>query len=303
VPVIGYLSINTPGVPLQRKVVDAFRQGLGETGYVEGQNVQIEYRWAKDRYDQLPPLTADLVSRKVDVIAVTGGGDAASRVAKEATSTIPIVFMGGGDPVAAGLVTSLAHPGGNLTGISYQAVELTPKRLEILLELVPETRVVGLLVNPYSPSTERMIRELRDAARIKGVQLATVSASSEAEFDSAFVSVTELHAGGLVVAADPLFGSQREKLVALAARHGIPAIYPFRENPDSGGLISYGPSLAGTYRQAGVYVGRILAGANPADLPMQQPTTFELVVNLKSAKALGLTIPQSILTRADDVIE
>jgi putative tryptophan/tyrosine transport system substrate-binding protein len=304
IPVIGYLSnISIDSAGLTQPLLTAFRKGLKELGYVEGQNVTIEYRWAEGRYDRLPALAAELVERKVDVIAVTGGGDLASRTAKNATSTIPIVFVGGGDPVAAGVVESLARPGGNLTGVSFLAVELTPKRLDLLSELVPRARLIALLVNPNSPTTERMVRDVQDAARLKGVQLTIVRAAAVREFEPAFASLAQLHADGLVVAADPFFGSSREQLIALAARYGIPAIYAFRENPDSGGLISYGPSLTGTYRQAGVYVGRILAGTKPAELPMQQPTNFELIVNLKTAKALGLTIPQSILIRADEVID
>jgi putative ABC transport system substrate-binding protein len=265
--------------------------------------VAIEYRWAEGRYDRLPELAAELVNRKVAVIAASGGGDVASRAAKDATSTIPIVFIGGGDPVEAGRVASLGRPGGNITGISFIAVELTPKRLELLSELVPQARVIGLLVNPNSPTAERTIRNVREGASAKGVQLAVMQAGGEGEFATAFASLSQLHASGIVVAADPLFGQRREELAALAAQHRIPAIYAFREYADSGGLISYGPSLTATYRQAGTYVGRILAGAKPADLPMQQPAIFELVVNLQTAKALGLAVPQSILARADEVIE
>jgi ABC-type uncharacterized transport system substrate-binding protein len=303
-PVIGYLSnLSIDSAGLTQPMVVAFREGLRETGYIEGQNVAIEYRFAAGDYDRLPALAADLVRRKVDVIAVSGGGDLASRTAKNATSTIPIVFIGGGDPVAAGLVASLARPGGNLTGISFLAIELTAKRLDLLSELVPHARVIALLVNPNSPTSERMIQDVQEAARVKGVQLAIVEAGVQREFETVFASLARLHADGLVVAADPFFGSSREQLVALAARYSIPTIYAFRENPTSGGLISYGPSLTSTYRQAGIYVGRILAGAKPADLPMQQPTNFELVINMKTATALGLTIPQSMLARADEVIE
>jgi putative ABC transport system substrate-binding protein len=300
-PVIGFLS--TGVLDQAAATTAAFHQGLSDAGYIEGQNVAIEYRWAEGHYDRLPALAADLVGRKVDVIAVTGGGDVASRAAKNATSTIPIVFMGGGDPVAAGLVASLARPGGNLTGVSFIAVELAPKRLELVSELVSQAKVVALLVNPNGPNAEAIVRDVRDAARSKGLQLHIVRAGAEGEFETVFASLSRLHVGALVVAADPFFGSRREQLTALAARHAIPAIYAFRVYVAVGGLMSYGPSLTGTYRQTGAYVGRVLAGAKPADLPVQQPTRFELVVNLKTAKALGLTVPQSLLMRADEVIE
>jgi len=301
VPVIGYLST---GVPDQAAATTAaFQQGLSDAGYIEGQNVATEYRWAEGHYDRLPALAAELVGRKVDVIAATGGGDVASRAAKNATSTIPIVFIGGGDPVAAGPVASLARPGGNLTGISFIAVELAPKRLELVSELVPQAKVVALLVNPNGPNADALAKDVQQAAQAKGLQLHILKAGAEGEFETVFASLARLHVGALVVAADPFFGSQREQLTALAARHAIPAIYAFRLYVAVGGLMSYGPSLTGTYRQAGAYVGRILAGAKPADLPVQQPTKFELVINLKTAKALGLTIPQSMLMRADEIIE
>jgi putative tryptophan/tyrosine transport system substrate-binding protein len=245
-------------------------------------------------------LAADLVSRKVDVIAT--GGTPSVLAAKSATSTIPIVFSSG-DPVAAGLVASLAQPGGNLTGVSIMAIELMPKRLELLSELVSQARVIALLVNPNNVNAEGMIGDVREAARAKGVQLPILKAGTESEIDAAFASLVELQAGGLVVGSDPFLSSRREQLVALAAEHAVPAIYEFREFAAAGGLISYGTSLTAAYRQAGIYAGRILKGAKPADLPVQQPTTFELVVNLKTAKALGLTVPPSILARADEVIE
>jgi putative ABC transport system substrate-binding protein len=279
--------------------VAAFQQGLSETGYVEGQNVAIEYRWAEGHYDWLASLAADLVGRKVDVIATSAAG---ARAAKDATSTIPIVSAVG-DPVLTGLYASLARPGGNLTGVIPLTSELTPKRLELLSELVPRARSIALLVNPNNGNAERDMREVQEAARAKGVELHILKAGSDGEFEIAFDALVHQHAGALVVGADPFFNSRREELVALAARHAVPAIYEWREPVAAGGLISYGPSLTGIYRQLGIYAGKILNGAKPADLPVQQPTTFELVVNLKTAAALGLTVPQSLLARADEVIE
>ncbi len=298
-PVIGYLSSGTPGPA--SPFVAAFRQGLSETGYIEGQNLAIEYRWAEGHYDRLPALAADLVGRKVDVIVTAG--TTGIEAAKGATSTIPIVFFGGGDLVAAGLVASLARPGGNLTGISIMSPELMPKRLELLSELVPQAGVVALLVNPNNASTEPMIGDVQEAARAKGVQLHILRAGTESEIDAAFATLVQRQTGALVVQADPFFTSRREHLVALAARHAVPAIYDAREFAAAGGLISYGSSFSGLWRQVGIYAGKILKGAKPADLPVQQPTNFELVINLKTAKALSLTIPQLILARADEVIE
>ena len=299
-PVIGFLG-NTSLDP-NSPFMAAFRQGLSETGYVEGQNVAIQYRWAEDRYDRLPALAADLVAHKVDVI-VTSGGVTSALAAKNATSTIPIVFEIGVDPVERGLVASFARPGGNLTGVTILTAELNPKRFELLSELVPQAGVIALLVNPNNASAERVIRDVQEAARAKGVQLDILKAGAEDEFETAFASLVQLQAGALLIGNDPFFFSRRDQLVALAARHAVPAMYEWREFAAAGGLISYGTSLAGMNRRAGAYVGRILAGARPADLPVQQPTNFELVINLKTAKALGLTVPQSILARADEVIE
>ena len=298
-PVIGHLNGTSPGTAA--RWVAAFRQGLSETGWVEGQNVAIEYRWAMGRYDRLPALAAELVNRKVDVIAATGGS---ARAAKNATSTIPIVFTGGGDPVGNGLIASLARPGGNVTGVTYMTPELTQKWVELLSELVPQSGVIALLVNPNdAPSAERTMREVQQAADVKGRQLHILKAGTESEIEAAFAALVYLQIGALVIGGDTFFSSQGDRLAVLAARYAIPAIYEWREFATAGGLISYGPSVTGTYRRAGIYAGKILNGAKPADLPVEQPTTFELVVNLKTAKALGLTVPPSILARADEVIE
>ena len=294
-PVIGFLNPTSPG-PLAPYVA-AFRQGLAETGYVEGQNVTIQYRWAEDHFDRLPALAADLVAQKVDVIASTGD-IARAQAAKTATSTIPIVFLIGGDPVGVGMVNSLARPGGNLTGFTLLGGELVPKRLELLSELAPQTKVIALLLHPNSPATGGV----QEAARTKGLELHVLRASTESEIDAAFASLVPLHAGALLVGADPFFFSRGEQLIALAARHAVPAIYSEREFAAAGGLISYGTSRTAAYRQVGTYVGPVLKGAKPADLPVQQPTTFELVVNLNTAKALGLTIPQAIVRLADEVV-
>jgi putative tryptophan/tyrosine transport system substrate-binding protein len=298
-PVIGYLSTGSAGENPGLGV--AFRKGLGETGYVEGQNLAIEYRWAGGRYDLLPAFAADLVSRKVDLIAAFT--PPAALAAKHATATIPIVFEVGLDPVATGLVASLARPGGNLTGMSILFTELAPKLIELVSELVSQAKVIALLVNLTSPEAEPTIRVAEAAARAKGLQLPILKASTEGEIDAAFTSLAQLQAGALVVSADPFFFARHEQLVALAARQAVPAIYFLRGFADDGGLMSYGPSIEAVYRQVGGYAGRVLKGEKPADLPVQQPTTFELVVNLKTAKALGLTVPQAILARADEVIE
>jgi putative tryptophan/tyrosine transport system substrate-binding protein len=296
-PVIGILGATSPG-PVAADMA-AFRQGLDETGYVEGQNVAIEYRWAEGHSDRLPALAADFVGRKVDVIAALAGTPPA-QAAKTATSTIPIVFASG-DPVGLGLVASLARPGGNLTGVS--SLDLSPKRIEMISELVPQAKVIALLLNPNNPIAESVIRSAQEAARTKGVQLHILKASTEREIDAAFAALLETHAGALVLSSDGLFNSRLDQLVALASRHGVPTICDWRQFPAAGGLISYGPSRAGIFRELGIYAGKILNGAKPADLPVQQPTKFELVVNLNTAKALGLAVPPSILARADEVIE
>jgi putative tryptophan/tyrosine transport system substrate-binding protein len=296
-PVIGYLGSESPG-PFA-PFVDAFRHGLSETGYIEGKNLAIEYRWAEGRYDRLPALAADLVGHNVDVIAAFGIPSALA--AKSATSTILVFSVG--DAIECGLVASLARPGGNLTSLSLINVELMPKRLELLAELVPQAGVIALLLNPNNANTERGIRDVEEAARTKGMQLIILKAGTENEIDAAFASLVQLHAGALLVQTDPFFNDRRDQIVALVSRHAVPAIYGLREFAASGGLISYGTSFTAAFHVVGVYAGKILKGAKPADLPVQQPTTFELVVNLKTAKAFGLTVPPSILARADEVIE
>ena len=298
-PVIGFLSSEGSGALAAR--LTALRQGLSEAGYVEGQNVAIEYRWAEGHYDRLPALAADLVGRKVDVI-VTSGGNFSALAAKNATSLIPIVFLSGGDAVEEGLVASLARPGGNLTGVTCLCIELWGKRVELISELVPEARVIAHLVDPNFPSAESAIKAVQEAAREKMLQLRILKAATDSEMTAAFESLVELQAGALIV-GDPFFLGRPEQVAALAARYAIPTIYDFRVYVAAGGLISYGTSLTYTYRKAGTYVGKILKGAKPADLPVEQPARFELVVNLKTAKDLGLTVPPSILARADEVIE
>jgi putative ABC transport system substrate-binding protein len=296
-PVIGYL-----GASRGSRSLAWFQQGLGDAGYVEGQNVAIEYRSWEGRPDRLPELAADLVARRVDVIAATGG-PLSALAAKNATSTIPIVFQIGGDPVKEKLVASFARPGGNLTGVTILTAELNPKRLELLAELVPQARVIALLVNPTNATAERIINDVQQAALTKNVQIAVVRAAAEDEFETAFASLVQLRAGALLVGNDPFFNSRREQLVALASRHAVPAIYEWRDFAEAGGLISYGTRRSDAYRQLGVYAGMILKGAKPADLPVVQTTRFELVINLKTAKALGLAVPQSLLVQADEVIE
>jgi putative ABC transport system substrate-binding protein len=300
--VVGWLSPFAPPANLGDRLRGPIHQGLSETGYVEGQNMAAEYRWAEGNYERLPALAADLVSRKVDLI-ISVDGTATTLAAQSATSTIPIVFADVSDPVGAGLVASLARPGGNLTGVATLTAELVPKRLEVLSELVPQAKVIALLVNPNNPIVERLIRDMQEVARRKGVELPILKASSDDEIEAAFEMLAQLHASALLVVGDPFFTSRSEKLAALASHHAIPAVYQARRFIDTGGLVSFGPNYAAYARQAGIYAGRILKGEKPADLPVQQPTKFELVINLKTARALGLTVPQSLLARADEVIE
>src|SRR5438045_2814328 len=290
-PVIGWLGNSSPSTGSWS--IAAFLQGLGETGYVEGQNVAIEYRWSEDRYERLPVLADDLVRLKVDLI-VTGGGNPSALAAKTATSTIPIVVTTVGDPVGAGLVTSFATPGGNVPGISILVPELNPKRLQLISELVPRAKTIALLVNPVAD--ESWIRQLQETAETMGVQLPVLKAGTEQEIDAAFATLVQLHAEALVVRGDPFFFSRRAQIVALAARHTVPAIYFAREYTASGGLISYGPNLPPSYRQAGVSAGKILNGAKPADLPVDQPTTSGAVLNVKTAISLVLAVLQPLRT-------
>jgi putative ABC transport system substrate-binding protein len=298
-PVIGFLSNASPEGFADR--VRAFHQGLGETGYVEGRNVVIASRWADYQYDRLPALAADLVRRRVAAIASIG--IASALAAKAATTTIPIVFSLGVDPVQLGLVGSLNRPGGNLTGVTSLVGELIAKRLELLHEMVPAATVVAALLNPADPNGENLSRDLQAAARSFGLQLHVLYASSERDFEAVFTTLGELRAGALVIAGDSVFSSAGAQLAALALSHKVPAILPLREFAAAGGLMSYGGSFTEPYRLAGTYVGRILKGEKPADLPVQQATKVELVINLKTAKALGLTGPQLLLGRADEVIE
>jgi putative tryptophan/tyrosine transport system substrate-binding protein len=299
-PVIGFLSPGPPGAggPL----LGGFRQGLSEAGYTEGQNVTVEYHWVEAN-DRPAAMAAEIVGRKVDLIlAVT---DPVARAAKSASSTIPVVFFIGGDPVANGLVASLARPGGNLTGVTVFGDELNPKRLELVSELVPEAKVIALLINPNNPSRAVSAKsaDMQEAARAKGVQLRIVNATSETEIDAAFATLAELQARALVIDTDLFLFGQRAQIVALAARHSVPAIYYRREFAVAGGLISYGPSFAAAYRQAGIYAGKVLGGTKPSDLPVLQPVKFELVINAKAAKALGLIVSPTLLATADEVIE
>jgi putative ABC transport system substrate-binding protein len=299
-PVIGFLG-SASAEPFQRALA-AFRDGLKEAGYIEGRNVLIEYRWAEDRYDRLPALVAELIHRQVAVI-IASGGPAPALAAKVATTTIPIVFTAVSDPVASGLVASLNRPGGNVTGTSALTIELDAKRLELLRELAPAGGAIAALINPGRPDVESQIKSMQEAARTLAQQLVLLKAGRENEIDSIFASLAQQRIGALLVGADPFFASRRGQIIALAARHTMPTIYAQREFVADGGLISYGTRLVDGYRQAGIYAGRILKGVKPADLPVVRPTKFELVLNLKTAKALGLTVPPSLLVAADEVIE
>jgi ABC-type uncharacterized transport system substrate-binding protein len=301
--VIGYL-----GVASGREYapyLSAFRQALAENGYAEGQKLRIEYRWADGRYEKLPNLVADLVSQKVDLI-VASGGNASALAAKHATQTIPIVFVTGGDPVGNGVVSSLARPGGNLTGINMLTYELGAKRFELLSAMLPDAKVISFLTNPNNPRlqyTQHVPTEIDEAARTMGLTVSTLTATTEGEIDSAFAQLSRLRVDGLVLDSDAFFNSRREQILALASRYRVPGIYEWREFTGAGGLMSYGTNLTSVFRLAATYCTKILDGAKPADLPVQQPTDFELVVNLKTAKALSITVPQSLLARADEVIE
>jgi putative tryptophan/tyrosine transport system substrate-binding protein len=299
-PVIGFMSGRSPEDSVH--LVAAFRQGLGEGGFVEGRNVAIEFRWARGEYDRLPALAAELVGRRVAVLAGVGG-DPSARAAKQATATIPIVFGMGGDPIKAGLVESLNRPGGNATGYTLLTNQMEPKRLGLLHELAPGASLIGVLLNPSFPPATLQLQELEEAARTIGQRLFVAKASNDAELDAAFASLLQQGLGALLVAADPYFDTRRDRIIAFAAQSRLPAIYQFREYAVAGGLISYGPSITEGYRQAGIYAGRILKGAKPADLPVVQPTKFEFIINLKTAKALGFEIPPTVSARADEVIE
>jgi putative ABC transport system substrate-binding protein len=299
-PLIGF--VNSASRQTYEPQLAAFLKGLGETGYLVGGNVAIEYRWADGQHDRLPSLVADLVKRRVAVIAATT--TPAALAAKAATTTIPIVFETGADPVKIGLVTSLNRPGGNVTGVTQTNAEITPKRLQLLHELLPTAKVIVLLVNPTDPANaETNTRDVQAAANSLGLQLHVLSASSDPDINEAFEKLTQIHASGLVIGSGPFFVSQAEKLAALAARHAMPIIYEFRRFAAAGGLMSYGSEITDAYRLAGIYTGRVLKGDRPADLPVQQATRVELIINLKTAKALGITVPNTIIGRADEVIE
>jgi putative tryptophan/tyrosine transport system substrate-binding protein len=299
-PVIGFLSARSP--PEAASVLRAFRQGLGEVGYFEGKNVAIEYRWAEGCYDRLPELAAELVRRQVAVIAATGG-EPSPLAAKTATTTIPIVFTLGGDPVEAGLVASLNRPGGNLTGTTIMAVEVGSKRLELLRQLLPNSTVVAMLSNPNFPTATSEARDVQAAARTFGMHFDVLKASTESEINTAFRTIVQQRTDALIVGTDPFLLGQRDQLVRLAARHLVPTIYFLREFVEAGGLMSYGPNIANGYRQAGVYTGLVLNGSNPATLPILRPTHFQLFLNLKTAKMLGLEVPSTLLALTDEVIE
>ena len=299
-PVVGFLNAASPG-PLRQQVA-AFLAGLKEAGYIEGKNVTVEYRWAGGQYDRLPALVADLVRQQVSVIA-SGGGAPAALAAKAATTTIPIVFGAGADPVGLGLVASLNRPGGNITGVYQFTSGLEAKRLGLLHEMVPKATSVAVLINPNFADAESQLRDVQEAAARLAVQLIIVRANAESDFDAAFSTLVRQQAVALLVCGSPFFNERREQLVALTARHAVPAVFEWRDFAAAGGLMSYGTNLADTYRQIGVYVGQILRGSKPADLPVVQSTKFELVINLSTAKALGIEVPPSLLARADELID
>jgi putative ABC transport system substrate-binding protein len=299
IPVVGFLHAGTPSA--FASLVIAFREGLDTAGYVEGRSVTVEYRWAENHYERLPALLTDLMGRRVAVIAALGDGPAAT--AKAGTSAIPVVVMAASDPVEAGLVGSLNRPGGNITGISMFTSDLMAKRIELLTELVPKATTIGLLVNPTGRRAGADTNEAQAAARALGQQIEVLNAGSADEIDAAFITLVQRRMGALVTGTDVLFTTQYEQIAALASRYGVPTIFPWREFVTVGGLASYGITHAEPYRQVGRYVGRILKGEKPGDLPVQQPTKFELVVNIRTAKTLGLEVPPSILARADEVIE
>jgi putative ABC transport system substrate-binding protein len=299
-PVVGFVSALASNTDAGRTA--AFRAGLAETGFVEGRNVAIEFRWADGHFERLPTMFIELVRRPVSVI-FAAGGDVTALIAKGATTTIPIVFQTGGDPVASGLVTSFNHPGGNVTGVTAITGELGTKLFELLRELVPTATAIGMVVNPNNPYSERSAADVEKAARTVGQQVHVMQASNEQEIETAFLALARLKVGGVLVTSDPIFLTQSNQFVALAARYALPATYFTREFVAAGGLMSYGTSFPAVYHQAGKYVGRILKGEKPGDLPIQQPTKFELVTNLKTAKALGISIPPTLLARADEVIE
>jgi putative tryptophan/tyrosine transport system substrate-binding protein len=300
-PTIGLIGTGSSAEVLH--LVAAFEQGLRETGFLKGQNLSIEYRWAENRYDVLPALAAELVTQRVQVIVATATASNWAAAVKASTATIPIVIQGGGDPVKLGLVASLSRPGGNVTGVINISPELTTKRLEVLRELVPAINRLACLVNPDSVMSQQQLQDVEAAAQVIHQEIYVANASNQREIDGAFAKINQQHADAVLVFTDSIFTNRRQQLVALAARYALPAMYAFREFPDAGGLISYGADLADEWRKTGIYAGRILKGEKPADLPIQEPTRFELVINLKTAKALGLNVSRDFLLRADEVIE